>query len=80
MRSEYWQQVKQVDPENLVFVDEMGVLLGLTRTQARSPYGSRVYDFKPFYRGAKVTVIGAISLKEVLAVMTMKLFHEWQRI
>jgi putative transposase len=72
LRSEYWQQVKQVDPENLVFIDEMGVLLGLTRTHARSPHGSRVYDFKPFYRGAKVTVIGAISLKQVLAVMTLK--------
>ncbi|WP_211176559.1 IS630 family transposase, partial [Brasilonema sp. UFV-L1] len=71
LRSEYWQQVKQVDPENLVFIDEMGVLLGLTRTHARSPHGSRVYDFKPFYRGAKVTVIGAISLKQVLAVMTL---------
>ncbi len=46
-------------------------LLGLTRTHARSPHGSRVYDFKPFYRGAKVTVIGAISLKQVLAVMTL---------
>jgi putative transposase len=51
----------------------MGVLLGLTRTQARSFQGSRVYDFKPFYRGAKVTVIGAISLKQVLAVMTIKI-------
>jgi putative transposase len=71
LRSEYWQQVKQIDPENLVFIDEMGVLLGLTRTQARSLHGSRVYDFKPFYRGAKVTVIGAISLKKVLAVMTL---------
>jgi len=49
----------------------MGVLLGLTRTYARSPHGTRVYDLKPFYRGAKVTVIGAISLKQVLAVMTM---------
>ena len=71
MRIEYWQQVKQVDPENLIFIDEMGVLLGLTRTQARSLQGSRVYDFKPFYRGSKVTVIGAISLKQVLAVMTL---------
>ncbi|NEQ18697.1 MAG: IS630 family transposase [Microcoleus sp. SIO2G3] len=71
LRTEYWQQVKQVDPENLIFIDEMGVLLGLTRTEARSPHGSRVYDFKPFYRGAKVTVIGAISLKEILAVMTL---------
>lgn len=49
----------------------MGVLLGLTHTHARSPFGQRVYDLKPFYRGAKVTVIGAISLKKVLAVMTL---------
>lgn len=71
MRIEYWQQIKQIEPENLVFLDEMGILLGLTRTHARSPYGSRVYDLKPFYRGAKITVIGAISLKQVLAVMTV---------
>ena len=68
---EYWQKLKQIEPENLVFLDEMGVLLGLTRTHARSPYGTRVYDFKPFYRGAKITVIGAMSLKQVLAVMTV---------
>lgn len=49
----------------------MGVLLGLTRTHARSVYGSRVYDLKPFHRGAKVTVIGAISLKKVVALMTL---------
>ena len=49
----------------------MGVLLGLTRTHARSRYGSRVYDLKPFYRGAKVTVIGAISLKKVVGLMTL---------
>jgi putative transposase len=71
LRREYWQQVKHIDPENLVFIDEMGVLLGLTRTCARSPRGTRLYDFKPFYRGAKVTVIGAISIKKVLAVMTL---------
>ena len=35
------------------------------------PTGTRVYDFKPFYRGSKVTVIGAISIKQVLAVMTL---------
>lgn len=71
LRGEYWEQVKQIEPENLVFLDEMGVLLGLTRTHARSPYGTRVYDLKPFYRWAKVTVIGAVSLKQVLAVMTL---------
>ena len=33
--------------------------------------GTRVCDFKPFYRGAKVTVIGAVSMSKVVAVMTM---------
>lgn len=50
LRSQYWAKVKQIEPENLVFLDEMGVLLGLTRTHARSPQGSRVYELKPFYR------------------------------
>ncbi len=71
LRCEYWDHVLEIDPENLVFLDETGVLLGLTRTRARSPHGSRVYDLKPFYRGAKVTVIGAISLSKVVAVMTL---------
>lgn len=63
--------MKNINPENLVFVDEMGVLLGLTRTHGRSPVGLRVYDLKPFYRGAKVTVVGAISCTKVVALMTL---------
>ncbi len=49
----------------------MGVLVGLTRTHARSTCGSRVYDLKPFYRGALVTVVGAISLTKVVGLMTL---------
>jgi hypothetical protein len=72
LRGEYWEKVKNIAPENLVFLDEMGVLLGLTRNYARSPHGTRVSDLKPFYRGAKITAIGAISIKKVLAlIMTM---------
>ena len=37
LRVEYWKKVKNIEPENLVFLDEMGVLLGLTRNYARSP-------------------------------------------
>ena len=48
-----------------------GILLSLTRTHSRSPYGTRVAEIKPFYRGAKVTAIGAISMNQVLAVMIM---------
>ncbi|PSB26232.1 IS630 family transposase, partial [Chlorogloea sp. CCALA 695] len=62
LRGEYWERVKDIEPYNLVFLDETGILLGLTRTHARSPCGRRVYDLKLFYRGARITVIGAISL------------------
>jgi putative transposase len=68
---EYWEKIKDIQPKNLVFLDETGILLGLTRTHSRSPSGTRVAEIKPFYRGAKVTAIGAISMSKVLAVMTM---------
>ncbi|MCC5637637.1 transposase [Nostoc sp. CHAB 5844] len=71
LRAEYWEKVRNLEPENLVFLDEAGVILGLTRTHARSQMGTRVYELKPFYRGAKVTVIGAISMKKVVALITM---------
>jgi hypothetical protein len=70
-RAEYWSQVKNIDLKDLVFLDEMGVLLGLTRTYARAAPGKRAYDYKPFYRGSKVSVIGAITESKVLAVMTL---------
>ncbi len=53
LRGEYWEKVKNVEPENLVFMDEMGVLLGLTRNYARSPHSTRVCDLKPFYARRK---------------------------
>jgi transposase len=71
LRVDYWEQVKDVDLEDLVFLDEMGVLLGLARTHARALPGNRAYNFKPFYRGSKISVIGAITVSKVLAVMTM---------
>jgi transposase len=63
--------VKDIDPKDLVFIDEMGVLLGLIKTHACAVPGERAYDFKPFYRGSKVSVIGAISVSKVLAAMTL---------
>jgi hypothetical protein len=49
----------------------MGVLLGMMRRIARSMKGERVYDIKPFSRGSRVTVVGAISQKKVIAMKTM---------
>ena len=71
LRLEYWEKVKHIDPKNLVFLDETGVLLGLSRSHARSQLGTRAYAVKPFYRGQKITVIGAITFQRVVALMTI---------
>jgi hypothetical protein len=39
LRAEYWEKVKNIDFKDLVFLDEMGVLLGLMRTHARAAPG-----------------------------------------
>jgi putative transposase len=68
---EYWEKIQDIKPENLVFLDETGIILGASRSHARSQPGTRVSQLKPFYRGAKVTAIAAISREKVLALMTM---------
>jgi putative transposase len=52
-------------------LDETGLILGLNRTHARSQVATRVRALKLFYRSAKITVSGAISMNKVLALMTM---------
>ncbi|MFM7407281.1 MAG: transposase, partial [Cuspidothrix sp.] len=70
-RLDYWDCIRDVLADDLVFVDEMGVLLGLMREMGRSKKGDRVYDVKPFYRGSRVTVVGAISNRSILALKTL---------
>jgi hypothetical protein len=47
-RIEYWEKIREVEPENLIFLDEMGVLLGIMRPRARSKKGERSYDISHF--------------------------------
>ena len=47
------------------------MLQGIARPRGRSRKGRRVYDIKPFYRGRRVTVVGAISQTAILAMQTL---------
>lgn len=71
-RTEYRQKVADVDPEQLIFIDEMGSNLALARLYARAPQGQRAYASKPLNRGVNVTTIGALGLGEIKAVMTVE--------
>lgn len=65
-RVEYWQEIEGIDPENLVFIDESGVHLGMSRKVARARVGQRAHGDRPSSRGKNVSIVGAISLKGVL--------------
>jgi hypothetical protein len=70
-RVEYWEEVREIEPENLVFLDEIGTAVGLARLYGRSLKGKRLYDLQSIYRGKNLTSVGAISLRGVLAFETL---------
>ena len=53
--------------KDLIFIDESGVNLALTRFHARSPKGTRAHGKRPRKRGKNVSLIGALSLNGVVA-------------
>ena len=57
--------------KNLVFIDEAGATIAMTRTHGRSPRGERVRDIVPRNRGTVLTMIGALSLAGLIAMGTI---------
>jgi transposase len=56
----------------LIFIDETGINLALTRIYARSVEGMRAYGERPHQRGQNVSLIGAIALKGFVGAMTVE--------
>jgi transposase len=55
----------------LKFVDEAGVNLAMTRLYGRAPTGERVMGTAPQNYGDNITMLGAIGLQGVQAIMTV---------
>ncbi len=70
-RNEYRETTGGLDLERLKFVDEAGVNLALTRLFGRAPRGQRVTDSVPQNYGENVTMLGALSMVGVEALMTV---------
>ncbi len=71
LRVQYWHAIGEVNLENLVFVDETGSNLAMTRRYARSLRGSRAYNDAPYQRGNNLTLIGAMALRGLVGEMTL---------
>ena len=61
-----------VDPARLVFIDEAGSHVAMTPRFARAPVGERAGDAIPRNRGAVLTMIGALDVDGVRAMMTIE--------
>ena len=72
LRVEYWHEIGAVNLEDLVFVDETGSNLAMTRRYARSVRGSRAYNHAPYQRGQNITLIGAMALRGLVGEITFR--------
>ncbi|MFH7029520.1 MAG: hypothetical protein ACHBN1_30070 [Heteroscytonema crispum UTEX LB 1556] len=73
MRFGYRDWVLGIDPDNLVFVDESGLKLGMTRLYGRAKSGSWLHDSSPGNRGQN------ISLKRGIKFGWIDCDHEYFR-
>ena len=57
--------------KDLIFLDESGVNLALTRLMARAPKGKRARGKRPQKRGKNVSLIGALALQGLLTQISL---------
>jgi transposase len=69
-RAVFCQQVGQLDPKELVFIDETGITTAMTRLYARAPRGERAHGSAPG-GWRRLTVLGALSEAGMVAAMSI---------
>jgi transposase len=67
-REEFEQGMPDMDPEQLVFIDESGIHLGMARHYARAPAGQRAHGAKPTHP-KNISLITVLSLHGVIAAL-----------
>ncbi len=71
-REEFLAKIRTVTPEHLIFLDESGVTTSMTRLYARSLGGQRIHEPAPGGHWKIMTILGAISLRGMIATMTIE--------
>ena len=72
MRAAWWDEIRAVDPAQLVFVDESGTNLAMTPRYGRAPRGQRVAGSAPRNHGANTTLLAALSSAGITAALTLE--------
>lgn len=66
-RIEYQNDIKNIKPEDLVFIDETGMGDNMSSNYGRAPEGERIKEACPRYSSVKLTAIAAVSLSGIFA-------------
>lgn len=71
-REEFTAKIRTIAPERLIFLDESGVTTSMTRLYARALSGQRIHEATPGGHWKIMTILGAISLRGMIATMTIE--------
>lgn len=71
-RQAWWHEIKRLDPEQLVFLDESGATTEMTRRYGRAPGNQRVGEAVPQGHWRTVTMLAALSVSGLQAPMTIE--------
>lgn len=71
-REEFLAHIRKISPERLIFLDESGVTTSMTRLRARCLGGQRIHEATPGGRWRIMTILGAMSLRGMVAAMTIE--------
>jgi hypothetical protein len=71
-REQYLARIRETAPEKLIFLDESGVSTQMTRRFARGMKGARVHEGAPEGNWKILTILGAMSLRGMIATMTVE--------
>jgi transposase len=70
-RAAYQAEIQQIPAEDLVFIDESGITTNMVRRFARARGGRRAMGRAPAGRYERLTLLGAIALTGLRALMTI---------
>ena len=61
-RHQFTEEVKALRAEDIIAVDEMGYLTGMSRSYGYASCGERAVSYEPACKGTRFTLVGALSV------------------
>ena len=71
-REEFVERIRSIPQEKLIYLDESGVTVSMTRLRGRCAGGRRLHEATPGGHWKILTILGAMSTRGMIAAMTIE--------